>query len=57
MAASDAIEALLAEAHRAARLRLLVEIHTEAERALRRGDSLVIFATRLLEIGAREMGQ
>lgn len=57
MAASDAIEALLAEAHRAARLRLLVEIHTEAERALRRGDSLVQFAVRLLEIGAREMGQ
>lgn len=56
-AATPTIAAVVAETERFAKLALLAEIHAEVERSLRRGESLVQFAVRLLEIGAREMGQ
>jgi hypothetical protein len=54
--ATPNLAAVLADTERLAKLALLAEIHTEAQRALRRGDSLTAFCVRLLEIGARELG-
>ena len=54
--ATPNLAAVLADTERLAKLALLAEIHTEAQRALRRGDSLTVFCVRLLEIGARELG-